>query len=80
MEMPEDVLMEILSRVPVKSLLRFKSVSKHCYSLTQNPTFISLHHNRAQATATLCLLWFLREQNNRTFDEVEEMVYLVQCG
>ncbi|KAH7866137.1 hypothetical protein Vadar_016092 [Vaccinium darrowii] len=47
-EMPEDVLMEILTRIPVKSLLRFKSVSKYWYSLIQNPTFVSLHHTRAR--------------------------------
>ncbi|KAH7847711.1 hypothetical protein Vadar_029398 [Vaccinium darrowii] len=28
-ELPEEVLMEILSRIPAKSLLRFKSVSKY---------------------------------------------------
>ncbi|XP_058220819.1 F-box/kelch-repeat protein At3g17530-like [Rhododendron vialii] len=48
MEIPEDVLTEILSTVPVKSLLRFISVSKHWHSLIQNPTFISLHHHRSQ--------------------------------
>ncbi|KAI8534171.1 hypothetical protein RHMOL_Rhmol10G0068400 [Rhododendron molle] len=47
----EDVLMEILSRLPVKSPLRCKSVSKNWYSLIQNPGFISLHqdhHTRAK--------------------------------
>ncbi|XP_058187771.1 F-box protein At5g49610-like isoform X2 [Rhododendron vialii] len=46
-DIPEDVLSEILSRLPVKFLLRFKSVSKYWYSLIQNPSFISLHHNRS---------------------------------
>ncbi|XP_058185573.1 F-box protein At5g49610-like [Rhododendron vialii] len=46
-ELPQDVLMEILSRLPVKTLLRFKSVSKNWYSLIQNPHFISLHRTRA---------------------------------
>lgn len=47
-ELPEDVLMDILSRIPVKSLLQFKSVSKYRYALIRNPNFISLHHSRAQ--------------------------------
>lgn len=41
--------MDILSRIPAKSLHRFKSVSKHWYSLIQNPYFISLHRSRAQS-------------------------------
>ncbi|XP_058185585.1 F-box protein At5g49610-like [Rhododendron vialii] len=53
--MPEDLLILILSRLPVKSLLRFKSVSKYCYSLIQNPSFVSLHHNHA-AENTDCLI------------------------
>ncbi|XP_058185591.1 F-box/kelch-repeat protein At3g06240-like [Rhododendron vialii] len=44
-KLPEDLLMEILLRLPVKSLLRFKSVCKNWYALIQNPSFISLHHD-----------------------------------
>ncbi|KAA8533900.1 hypothetical protein F0562_031417 [Nyssa sinensis] len=33
------LLTEILLRLPIKSLLRFKSVSKHCLSLIANPYF-----------------------------------------
>ncbi|KAI8548102.1 hypothetical protein RHMOL_Rhmol07G0246200 [Rhododendron molle] len=47
-ELPQDLLMEILSRLPVKSLLQWKSVSKSWYVLIQNPSFISLHHTRAR--------------------------------
>ncbi|XP_058187773.1 F-box protein At5g49610-like [Rhododendron vialii] len=51
--MPEDVLMLILSRLPVKSLLRFKSVCKNWYSLIQSPCFISLHNNRSPKKESL---------------------------
>ncbi|KAI8534215.1 hypothetical protein RHMOL_Rhmol10G0071700 [Rhododendron molle] len=47
-ELTPDVLMDILSRLPAKSLLRCKSVSKYWYSLILNRNFISLHHTRAQ--------------------------------
>ncbi|KAI8534216.1 hypothetical protein RHMOL_Rhmol10G0071800 [Rhododendron molle] len=47
-ELTPDVLMDILSRLPAKSLLRCKSVSKYWYSLILNPNFISLHRTRAQ--------------------------------
>ncbi|KAH7845911.1 hypothetical protein Vadar_007341 [Vaccinium darrowii] len=45
--LPEDVSTEILSRLPLKSLLRFKSACKTWRDLIQNPNFISLHHNRS---------------------------------
>ncbi|KAH7847804.1 hypothetical protein Vadar_030432 [Vaccinium darrowii] len=52
--------MEILCRLPVKSLLQFKSVCKNWYALIQNPDFIYLHHDRATSIAaarnTDCLL------------------------
>ncbi|OIT39252.1 PREDICTED: F-box/kelch-repeat protein At3g23880-like [Nicotiana attenuata] len=41
--LPRDIVIEILLRLPVKSLLRFKSVSKPFCSLIKNPNFISKH-------------------------------------
>ncbi|XP_058187735.1 F-box protein At5g49610-like [Rhododendron vialii] len=60
----EDVLMEILSRLSVKSLLRCKSVSRNWYSLIRNPSFISLHHIRAQPHDCVSLV---RTDNNYTY-------------
>ncbi|XP_060191309.1 F-box protein CPR1-like [Lycium barbarum] len=40
-----DVVICILLRLPVKSLLRFKCVSKTCYTLLQSSSFINLHLN-----------------------------------
>ncbi|XP_021860607.2 F-box protein At5g49610-like [Spinacia oleracea] len=36
---PDDLTIEILVRLPIKSLLRFKSVCKNWYSLFKNPSF-----------------------------------------
>ncbi|XP_057479191.1 F-box/kelch-repeat protein At3g06240-like [Actinidia eriantha] len=44
-DMPEDVLIEILKRLPVKSLLRFKCICKYWYALVLNPTFVNHHLN-----------------------------------
>ncbi|XP_058185594.1 F-box protein At3g20690-like [Rhododendron vialii] len=56
----EDLLMEILWRLPVKTLLQLKSVCKNWYAFIQNPNFIYLHHCRiasiAAAENTDCLL------------------------
>ncbi|XP_024036160.1 F-box protein CPR1-like [Citrus clementina] len=43
MLMPEDVRLEILSRLPVKSLMRLRCVCKSWYALIENPKFISKH-------------------------------------
>ncbi|GMI79444.1 hypothetical protein like AT3G06240 [Hibiscus trionum] len=41
--MPEEVILKILNRLPVKSLLRFRSVCKSWNSLISHPSFISAH-------------------------------------
>lgn len=45
-DIPQDIIMDILSRLPVKSLLRFRSVSKEWYKLISDPHFIKLHVNQ----------------------------------
>ncbi|XP_058187815.1 putative F-box protein At3g24700 [Rhododendron vialii] len=54
-KLPEELHMEILCRLPVKSLLRSKSVCKNWYSLIRNPAFISLR-SKHSAENTDCLL------------------------
>ncbi|KAL0444783.1 UNVERIFIED_CONTAM: F-box/kelch-repeat protein [Sesamum latifolium] len=44
MNIPDDVTIEILTRLPVRSLIRFKCVCKSWNLLLKNPTFISKHH------------------------------------
>uniref|UniRef100_A0A5B7BWI3 F-box domain-containing protein n=1 Tax=Davidia involucrata TaxID=16924 RepID=A0A5B7BWI3_DAVIN len=44
-QLPQDVVIEILSRLPVKSLMRFSCVCKNWYALIRNPNFITKHHN-----------------------------------
>ncbi|XP_071688522.1 putative F-box protein At4g09190 [Rutidosis leptorrhynchoides] len=44
---PNDILEEILSRLPVRVLVQFSSVSKPWLSLISNPWFAKVHYNRA---------------------------------
>lgn len=54
---PEDVVIEILSWLEPKSLVRFKSVCKHWYSLItcliKYPKFVAKHLNNAHTNITL---------------------------
>ncbi|XP_074318881.1 F-box protein CPR1-like [Silene latifolia] len=45
--LPDDIIMEILSRLPVKTLLRFKSASKSLLNLIISPEFVKLHLGRS---------------------------------
>ncbi|XP_050253457.1 F-box/kelch-repeat protein At3g23880-like isoform X4 [Quercus robur] len=42
-DLPEEIVLEILARLPVKSLLKFRCVCKTWYSYITNPNFISTH-------------------------------------
>ncbi|XP_059670666.1 F-box protein At1g11270-like [Cornus florida] len=42
----KDVLTEILSRLPVKSLLRFRCVCHYWYALIKTSSFITKHHHK----------------------------------
>lgn len=46
--LPTEIVIEILKRLPVKSILRFTLVCKLWYSIITNPNFITIHlnHNR----------------------------------
>ncbi|XP_063941992.1 putative F-box protein At1g47765 [Daucus carota subsp. sativus] len=48
-DLPEEVIQnEILTRLPIKSVVRFKSVSKSWLSLFSDPLFVKEHHRAAQ--------------------------------
>ncbi|GAB4857340.1 hypothetical protein Ancab_015248 [Ancistrocladus abbreviatus] len=63
-----DVMIEILTRLPVKSLIRFKSVCKTWYILFNNPIFIKIHMNvtkdTASVTNSLSLVVHARDKTN----------------
>lgn len=47
--LPEEILIQILLKLPVKSLVRFRCVSKSWDSLITHPSFVSLHLSHAMA-------------------------------
>ncbi|XP_015872919.2 F-box/kelch-repeat protein At3g23880 [Ziziphus jujuba] len=46
MDVPDDIVVDILRRLPVKSLVRFRCVSKSWRSLISDPTFVRTHLSR----------------------------------
>ncbi|KAJ6689460.1 hypothetical protein OIU85_005826 [Salix viminalis] len=46
-QIPEDVILDILSRLPAKSVVRFRRVSRAWCSFIHDPFFASLHHARS---------------------------------
>ncbi|KAK9741635.1 hypothetical protein RND81_03G118700 [Saponaria officinalis] len=46
--LPQELIFDILSRLPVKSLLRFKSVCKRWYSMIHDNEFIAVHLERSR--------------------------------
>ncbi|XP_065876925.1 putative F-box protein At3g16210 [Euphorbia lathyris] len=50
LQLMEEIQVEILSRLPVNSLLRFKTVCKSWYSIINSTQFIKKHLNHAHST------------------------------
>ncbi|XP_026430886.1 F-box/kelch-repeat protein At3g06240-like [Papaver somniferum] len=44
---PQDIIIDILSMLPIKSISRFRCVCKPWYDLFKNSKFIKIHHHRA---------------------------------
>ncbi|XP_058756989.1 F-box/kelch-repeat protein At3g23880-like [Vicia villosa] len=54
--LPEELVAEVLSILPVKSLLQLRCVSKSWKSLISNPIFVKQHLNRSTRNANLTLV------------------------
>ncbi|CAL9215525.1 unnamed protein product [Arabidopsis halleri] len=55
---PEDLLVEILLRLPVKTLARCLCVSKHCYSIIRSRRFINLYQSRSSTRESRVMFAF----------------------
>uniref|UniRef100_S6BVQ7 Hypothetical F-box protein n=1 Tax=Malus domestica TaxID=3750 RepID=S6BVQ7_MALDO len=58
-ETPEDRVVETLSRLPPKSLMRFKCIRKSWYTLINSPSFVAKHLNNSmdnKLSSSTCIL------------------------
>ncbi|XP_074267449.1 F-box protein CPR1-like [Silene latifolia] len=66
--LPDDLIMDILSRLPVKTLLRFKSASKSLLNLIIRSEFVKLHLCRSQIRNSSTILLHSSEAFLAAFD------------
>ncbi|CAN0852844.1 Putative F-box protein At1g32420 [Linum grandiflorum] len=75
------VATEILSRLPAKSLMRFKSVCKPWKSIIeQDSNFINLHHTRSQACPPRLLTIVLNGKQGKTSESFDFLFADMDCG
>ncbi|KAG5027590.1 hypothetical protein JHK86_023504 [Glycine max] len=55
--LPEELIAEILSWVPVKALMQFRCVSKTWNSLILHPTFVKLHLHRSSKNSHILVMY-----------------------
>ncbi|XP_075477690.1 F-box/kelch-repeat protein At3g06240-like [Primulina tabacum] len=57
-DLPEDLLIQILLKLPVESLVRFRCVSKHWCNLIRSPEFINMHLDHEKRDETILIKRF----------------------
>uniref|UniRef100_A0A453T2F8 F-box domain-containing protein n=2 Tax=Aegilops tauschii subsp. strangulata TaxID=200361 RepID=A0A453T2F8_AEGTS len=66
--LPEDVISEILSWVPVKSACRFRCVSTGWNALISGPAFLAVHGSHADPQLLLATSSRRKEANGKSYD------------
>ncbi|KAK4439295.1 F-box protein [Sesamum alatum] len=71
--LPHEIIFEILSWLPVCSLLRFKCVSRQWSSTIQDLAFVDVHMKRAIGG------WVYRSASEDPHDPAAEQIYISRC-
>ncbi|KAJ4958669.1 hypothetical protein NE237_025780 [Protea cynaroides] len=62
--LPCEIVSEILSRLPIESIMQFKSVCKSWFSLIEDPSFVKLQLKRAKSQPHRLILWSNQVRKN----------------
>ncbi|OMO69430.1 hypothetical protein COLO4_29068 [Corchorus olitorius] len=73
-ELPEEIYIEILERLPVKSLIRFKAVCKSWKSLISSPDFIDYHFDRSADNCSKLAIMIIKEGSKPDAYEYENKI------
>ncbi|KAL8471515.1 hypothetical protein ACS0TY_028962 [Phlomoides rotata] len=66
-DLPVDVIHEILLRLPVKTLMRFKCVCKHWCSIIGSPIFVNQHFSHKSNHDCLLIRHYKPNENHHTY-------------
>ncbi|XP_047339491.1 F-box protein CPR1-like [Impatiens glandulifera] len=72
--LPDDILSDIFSRLPVKNLLRFRCVSKSWLALISSPDFVKLHLSRSVQTKNNLHIFMWKDNLYRMDFDLDEGV------
>ncbi|XP_071703997.1 LOW QUALITY PROTEIN: putative F-box protein At3g20705 [Rutidosis leptorrhynchoides] len=76
-ELPEDVIIDILSHVPTRYILHFKSVCKSWYALFQNLNFISKHFQNQSTISDASFIFTLEKYTTPTSTSDHTVGFLI---
>ncbi|XP_058212354.1 putative F-box protein At1g32420 [Rhododendron vialii] len=68
--LPPEIVIDILTRLPAKVVGQCKCICKHWRALIEDPTFAELHHNRAKCRPDGCYL-VISLSPAITFDKID---------
>ncbi|PIA59640.1 hypothetical protein AQUCO_00400498v1 [Aquilegia coerulea] len=75
--LPEEILMDILSRLPVKSLMRCKCACKDLLRLITSPYFVKLH---LKVSLNYPRILFTAKTSNKNFTFISSLDYEARCA
>ncbi|XP_026457574.1 F-box/LRR-repeat protein At2g40920-like [Papaver somniferum] len=79
--LPDDIVIEILSRLPVKSLMQFKSVCKHwLFLIKQDTRLIDLHSSRSKSCPNLLYINPMPQKGRFTFGKNKTLRQSISCA
>ena len=69
--LPRDIKFDILSRLLVKDLCKFRCVSKYWCNLISNPTFLDFYHERSRDNPQILMM-----NDSKTDENEQQLIHL----